>query len=438
VLLNEDDGDRQAAINGKRLPTHTLSELLIPMSGAIDLAEGREPGHGQRVAYIAMSLSRQLSLDSADSLTCCYAGLFHDVGVIQAGVGMSGLGRKDEQRIFAALPLLAPEEAALDSGSHSPDLVADRIVDHALYGGRIAKELALPEETIVAISCHHERWDGMGYPHALEGQDIPVVARVLGLADNIESVISREFSPLVARRNLQTWLASVSGSLADPEMVRAARSLTAGDEFWLGLYSASLPSDLRDECGRLKEARLNRVMTFAERFAEFMDSRFSFTVGASLRVANLAESLGASVGLTQLRIKQLRLAALLHDIGQLGIPERIMSKPGILSVEELEVLRQHPIYARDIIAGVPGLDEVGDWVGAHHERPDGRGYPEGRTDIPLEARILAIADAFVAITSDRPHRRGVDQDDGVQRLYGAAGSQLDAGLLKVFVERVVA
>ncbi len=102
------------------------------------------------------------------------------------------------------------------------------------------------------------------------------------------------------------------------------------------------------------------------------------------------------------------------------------------------MLRQHPVYSRDIVAGITGFEEVAEWVAAHHERPDGRGYPDGLKgdEIPLEARILAVADAYVAITSDRPHREKVDRSDGVRMLRRAAGSQLDAELVELFVSSV--
>lgn len=438
VALSRDEDETPTTTAGKRLPSHTLSDILIPMSFAIDLAEGRDMGHGQRVAFVAMALADVLGLNESARLATCYAGLFHDVGVIPAGSGMSGLTRTDEQVIFSAMPLLAPEEAAVDSGSLAPDLVADRIVDHSLHGGRIAKDFALSEEAARGISFHHERWDGMGYPHGLTGDEIPIISRILTVADHIESIISQAHSPLIARRNLPGWLNSAAATIADPRVVVAARSLTAEDSFWLGFFSASLPLDLREECGRLKENKAQRLMNFAERFANLADSRFSFTVGISSRVAKLTEVLGRNVGMSELRLKQLRIAALLHDVGQLGIPERIMAKPGILSVDELEVLHEHPAHGQSILAGINGLEEVAEWVGAHHERPDGRGYPEGREEIPLESRILAIADAYVSITSDRPHRLKVDHFESMRRLRGAAGSQLDRDLLGLFFERVVA
>jgi HD-GYP domain-containing protein (c-di-GMP phosphodiesterase class II) len=212
------------------------------------------------------------------------------------------------------------------------------------------------------------------------------------------------------------------------------------DSFWLGLFSASVQAELKNDSSSLKEVRNPRLMAFCERFAEVMDSRFSFTVGVSNRVAKLSEQLGRSVGLPEWRLKQLRVAALLHDVGQLGISERIMAKPGILSVEELEVLRNHPVHSQEIVAGITGLEEIAEWVAAHHERPDGRGYPEARPaeEIPVEARILAIADAYVAITSDRPHRRRLEAEEGTAHMRGVGGSQLDQDLLAVFLDRVVA
>jgi putative nucleotidyltransferase with HDIG domain len=435
-----EEGAVERTVAPRRLPSHTLSDLLIPASGALDLSEGRAPGHGQRVAYIAMALAGSLGLEGQTRLACCYAALFHDVGAIAAGAGLAGLTHGDERLVFASIPPLSADEAALGVARATPHVVVDRIVDHVIHGARAAQELALPPEAIQGISTHHERWDGGGYPHGLSGEEIPIVGRVVGLADEGESMISQEASPLLARRNLQYWLNRLSGAQADPKIINAMRDLGSGDLFWLGLYSADLPSDLASQCSRIREPKAARLLPFAESFALLVDSRFSFTHGVSMKVASLCEALGRNLGLSELRLKQLRAAALFHDVGQLCVSERIISKPGILTVEELDVLRQHPLYSRDVVSGIVGLEEVADWVAAHHERPDGRGYPDGRKgeEIPLEARILAIADAYVAITSDRPHRERADQSESFRRLRTAAGSQLDGDLVEVFLNQVVA
>ena len=436
--LKDNEPERSGVV--RRLPSHTLSDLLIPMSGAIDLAEGRSFGHGQRVAHIALALAGSVGLDTPSRLACCYAALFHDIGVIAAGAGLAGLAHGDERLVFSSIPPLSPEEVALGTASSSPHLLVERIVDHAVHGARAAQDLSLPEDAVRAISTHHEKWDGSGYPHGLGGDEIPIVSRVVSLADEVESLLSQEPSPLLARRNLPYWLGRLSGTQADPNVVDAMLALGSGDLFWLGLYSADLPSDLVSQCSRLREPRASRLFQFLESFALLVDARFNFTHGVSTRVSQIVEELGRGARLPEQRLKQLQAAALLHDVGQLCVSERILAKPGILTVEELEVLRQHPTYSSDILAGISGLKEAAEWVAAHHERPDGRGYPEGLRgdEIPLEARILAVADSYVAITSDRPHREMASPAEGIRQLRSAAGSQLDRDLVDLFLERVVA
>jgi HD-GYP domain-containing protein (c-di-GMP phosphodiesterase class II) len=226
---------------------------------------------------------------------------------------------------------------------------------------------------------------------------------------------------------------------ADPEIVAALASLGSQDSFWLGLFSGDLSLEISTRCGALREPKGSILLPMAESFARLVDARFSFTDNISSRVAHHAEMLGKAAGLSDLTVKQLRVAALLHDVGQLSMSESILSKPGILSVEEMGALHQHTTYSRDVVAGIPGLEEVAEWVEAHHERIDGRGYPEGRVgdEIPLEARILAVADAYVAITSDRPHRPRADGRAARERLTAAAGSQLDADLVALFVNKVM-
>ncbi len=432
----EAERSRESGTAARRLPQHTVTELLLPLSTALDLAEGRAPGHAQRVAYIAASVAELLDLETQMRLACCHAALLHDIGVVPTGAAVASVTHGDERLLFASLPLLMPEEAAMGS-SDTPDLVIERLVDHTIHGARAAQELMLNQEAIKGVASHHENWDGSGYPHGLRGQEIPLVGRIVALADQVEALIGQD-SPLVARRNMPFWLTRLIGKEGDPEIVSAMRALAAGDTFWLGLYSDDTPAQIMSLTLKAREPKAMRLVPFVESFAQIIDSRFSFTDGVSARVAKLAEALGKSIGLQDARLRQLRLAALLHDVGQLAVSERIMAKPGILTVEELDLLRMHPVYSHDVVAAISGLEEVAGWVVAHHERADGRGYPEGRTldDIPVEARILAIVDAYVAMTSDRPHRPRIDEDEAAKRLRSAAGAQLDPDLVEIFLDQV--
>ncbi len=421
----------------RRLQQQTVSGLLIPASQAIDLAEGRAPGHANRVAYIASSLAAVLELNNDLQLATLYAALLHDIGTISAGAELAGFTRGDERLVFASLPLLSPDEAVAGA-SDTPEEIVERVADHVTHGARAARELDLSDEVAKGIATHHERHDGAGYPRGLKGSAVPMAGRIVGLADLVESLIDQT-TPLLARRNFSYWLGGFSGKECDPEIVDALRTLGAGDSFWLGLFSNDLVGELTSRSSRMREPKGMRLVSFAESFSRLVDARFAFTVGVSARVARYAEGLGRVAGLSDMRLKQLQVGALLHDVGQLSMSERVLSKPGILSVEELGALHLHTIYSRDVVAGIPGLEEVADWVEAHHERIDGRGYPEGRSgeEIPLEARILAIADAYVAITSDRPHRPKVVGKEAMERLRGAAGTQLDAELVEAFLRQVI-
>ena len=130
----------------------------------------------------------------------------------------------------------------------------------------------------------------------------------------------------------------------------------------------------------------------------------------------------------------MRVAALLHDVGRLGVPPRVIAKADILNVGEMQLVRRHPSLSQRILEGLRGMEEIALWVGAHHERPDGRGYPEMMSgpDIPLEALIIGVANVYVALTADRPYRTGLRRAEALKVLEGAAGTQLDSELVRVF------
>ena len=178
------------------------------------------------------------------------------------------------------------------------------------------------------------------------------------------------------------------------------------------------------------------VYGLLDRILSSIDVRDSYTRLHCEKTAEYAIILAQQLGLSPSAQRTLRLAALLHDVGKVGIPDDILRKPGPLSVEEFEVIKHHISIADHLIVDIPNADEVRKLVRSHHERWDGGGYPQGLKDeeIPYLARILSVADAFSAITLDRPYRRRLPDDEACAELERAAGTQLDPDIVRSFSE----
>jgi diguanylate cyclase (GGDEF)-like protein/putative nucleotidyltransferase with HDIG domain len=187
------------------------------------------------------------------------------------------------------------------------------------------------------------------------------------------------------------------------------------------------PSDMRDIQGE-------RFVMAVLDMAEAVDLRFSGSARHSETVGRYAEMMARELGLPERRVSRIRLAGILHDIGKAGIPNSILHKPGPLTEEEYEQVKRHPHLGAQMIEHV-SLSDVREWVAAHHERPDGLGYPLGLTGsaIALEARIVAVADAYEAMTSDRPYRDSTGYDAALAELRHCAGTQFDALVVEAFI-----
>jgi HD-GYP domain-containing protein (c-di-GMP phosphodiesterase class II) len=175
---------------------------------------------------------------------------------------------------------------------------------------------------------------------------------------------------------------------------------------------------------------------FVGSLASALDARDPYTAGHSRRVSEYSLAIGRQLGLDAEQLDDLRIGALLHDIGKIGVPDNILQKAGKLNNEEFGILRQHPTIGRRILEGVKGFHPYLPVVELHHENWNGKGYPLGleQDRTPLQARIVKIADAYDAMTSDRPYRRGMSDAEAVRRLEEASGTEFDTAIVQAFVK----
>jgi putative nucleotidyltransferase with HDIG domain len=172
-----------------------------------------------------------------------------------------------------------------------------------------------------------------------------------------------------------------------------------------------------------------RVLTGA------IEARDPYTRGHSARVTALAEAVARQLGWSDERLASLRVGGPLHDIGKLAVSDEVLRKEGRLNDGELAQIREHPKIGARMLLRMAALREAIPYVLYHHERWDGHGYPSGKAgeEIPIEARVLAVADAFDAMTSDRPYRRALSRADALAEVERCAGTQFDPEIARVFL-----
>jgi putative nucleotidyltransferase with HDIG domain len=179
-------------------------------------------------------------------------------------------------------------------------------------------------------------------------------------------------------------------------------------------------------------------LELVELVVKTIDAKDNYTAGHSKRVRDYALSLAKAVDLDETSINALKTASLLHDIGKIGVSEHILKKPGKLTEEEFNAIKLHPETGVSILGNFGEFRSILDHVLHHHERMDGTGYPQGISgeQIPVIARIIAVADTFDALTSDRPYRKALSREDSLRILREVAGTQLDPFLVEKFIPLV--
>ena len=433
-----------------------LSEIISALSHALDVTGGQPMGHAERSCLIGLRLAETAGFDAGQRASLFYALLLKDAGcstnsaataaaygadelTVKREYKLSDLGRP-AQALRYLRRTVAPEASLLTRARHLRAVVAlgsDGLREleqmRCERGAEIARCIDLDEDTAGAIRQLDEHWDGQGYPASLAGEDISPLARVMCLAQTME-VFWQHGGPqaacAVARERRATWF--------DPTLVDAIAAFEHDRAFWASLTNADVNAlEPTDRVQRADDARLDRV---AEAFAGIVDAKSPYTARHSAGVAAIAEGVAGTMGLDAATRRLLRRAALLHDVGKLGVSNRILDKPGRLTDEEWAAVRRHPQLSEAILSPVPALADVARLAVEHHERLDGSGYPYGlvahQLDVP--SRVLQVADVAEALSARRPYREAMDVDAVLRVMGREAGSRLDAvafGALEAWLPR---
>ncbi len=405
-----------------------LAELVAVLSLVSDLGMGRPMEHAMRQCRIALRLGEQLRVDDAEREAIYYSGLLAWVGChvdayeqakwfgddhalksdatsvdftnVRADMGFAlrhlGAGQPFPSRVRAGLGFF--------TGGGTKDIEV-MLENHWRAVESLAIGLGLGELVRTSIKQSFERWDGRGAPDGAKGEEILVTSRLVCLADVVEIYHQAggvEAAVEVARQRSGTQFdpAVVEAFCADAEGVFGDLAATRS---WEAIISA--------EPGLADPMPVEEFDAALEGIADFTDVKSPFTIGHSRGVADLAGDAAAGLGLPD--AADVRRAALLHDLGRIGVSNGIWDKEGELTVSETERVRLHPYLTERTLASSPGLSHLGRIAIQHHERLDGSGYPRGLVGdaITPGGRVLAAADMYRAKLEPRPHRPAASRAD---------------------------
>ena len=432
------------------------------MTYALDITEGQPEGHALRGCLIGMAIGAELGLDAQELSDLYYALLLKDLGCSSNSAKLRHIFGADDfqvKRAFKTVNLDNLKEGTpfvlANAGSAAPlhrrlkhviDVSLGRHGGHTALtqvrcerGADIARQMGFSEGTAAAIRALDEHWDGNGHPYKFAGAKIPLLGRILCLAQTTEVFYGRGGEG--AAREVA---AARSGSWFDPDVVAAFEKAQARAGFWESLEHSGLETRVwalepRERILPTNDDQLDRI---AEAFARVIDAKSPWTYRHSERVRGFAlgaagQLIGAAA-FSEQQLRRLSRAALLHDIGKLGVSNLILDKQGKLTDPEFAAIKRHPAYSELILSRVGPFRELAELAGGHHERLDGRGYYRAvpSTTLAFEVRILTVADQFEALTAARPYREGLSPETAFEIMRRDAGSGVDPAALDA-LERFV-
>ena len=365
-----------------------LHETIFSLSDALDLVGVDQIYHSKRVAYLAAECGKALNWgkDRLDDLFL--AAILHDCGVFKTAIH-----------------------------TRLTHFEANYVGNHCAMGAELLQRTPLLAYLSDYVLYHHTPWN------ELIGLDLPDVVKVIAnciyMVDRVDILVLNglEIDPniLGSKEDIRKKISAKRGYWFQSELVEIFLKLSESEAFWLSLIKVQ---NARDACfdiahNSIQEIEFEDLKSIVLIFSHIVDAKSTYTEKHSDGVADLSRFLGKLFKLSEHNCDMLELAGLLHDLGMLRVPDKILDKPGELTESENFIVRRHSYDTFEILKNIKGLEDISKWAAQHHERIDGSGYPYrcNAKDLSIEARIIAVADVFQTLTQKRPYRDKFTPED---------------------------
>ncbi|MBU6429373.1 MAG: HD domain-containing protein [Cyanobacteria bacterium REEB65] len=392
-----------------------FKDLLKALGLVLDMALGNKQQHSLRVAITSVQTGALLGLDSEELRDLFYAGLLHDLGEICLA--------EDERRAIATTGVVPPD-------LHRYPAVA----------AQICAWIPSLEGSAQLVRQHKERLDGSGFPEGLRGEQISEASQILALVNELDDFVFLT-SPRLdqdPRSRLREVAWRWRGRMVSEAVADAFLEVQAKGAWNTSIFAEKQWRNLHIEIVDLAKLVELREEDFVEAilrvFAAIIDAKHEYTHGHSWRVASFGRLIARHAGRPDSEQLKIYHAGLLHDAGKVSVTNSILDKPGPLTDQEWSIIREHPMKSALIVRTIRGMEEVADIAGYHHERWDGRGYYQGLEGItiPYGSRVLAVADTYDAMCSDRAYRKALAHEVAHEELNRLVGIMYDPEVVEVF------
>lgn len=357
----------------------TKRDILGAFANAMNLISPEVENHHEKVAYLSYRLAEAMGMDEQQRIHAVAGGLLHDIGGVlkQGSISLPELEQSAGQMaatgasLLRAFPLTSPF-AGVVRESQTP-------------WERLKK---LPSNLMAPFKIGH----------------------IIHLADAVTLLLDDTRPVLNQIEPIREMISSGGASEFSPEVLSAFEKLCRRESVWMDVMYR--PQRFLDLTADNRWVTLDETVKLTEFMSKIIDFRSPFTAMHSAGVAAASTALAELVGMSEDECKMMRIAGYLHDIGKLKIPDEILEKPGKLTDEEFNVMKEHAYYSWIILKDIQGFEQIAPWAALHHEKLNGNGYPFHfpGSELTLGSRIMTVADIFSALTEDRPYRRSMDKE----------------------------
>ncbi len=384
-----------------------LNEFLCAVSNTLDIIEielfGMPTNHSKRIAYISIKIATQLHLRDQQIFDLASLAILHDNG--------------------ASLKML--HDQLVGTTKEKINLMEAR-KEHCIIGDDNLVAFPFFTNPKHVILYHHEKYDGSGF-FGLKQDEIPLMSQIIALADTLD--LSFDLRNAYEKKDdIQAFVLSHKGTFFAPELCDIFISISEDRAFWNDLSDDAIDDGIDRMIPDLHvDFSFDEIRTITRTFSRIIDAKSTFTQehsqGLSDKIATMAKYYRLDAELTQ----KLIITADLHDLGKLAVSNQILDKPGKLTSAEFELIKNHPRVAKECLEHVNGFQEIATWIGNHHEKLDGSGYPNGlkAPDIDFYSRLITCLDIYQALREERPYRRTMNHESAI----AVMNEMVDANLL---------